>query len=391
MQKLSMLWQEKNNMLQLILKYTKRMFITLGALIALFIIAYMLFVGYYPTFGGDISEKRQQLYTTSKQYKEGKFVNTKDVPQDPSFSDMMTMTRKFFFTKVPNTRPQKSIPVHKFDSSALHNNIEEDRLIWFGHSTFLLQSGHYNVLIDPMLGKVPAPHPLLGGERFSKELPITIAQLPKIDAVLISHDHYDHLDYESIQQLKDKVTHFYTPLGVGVHLEAWGVPQERITELDWWQQVNFETFNFVCTPAQHFSGRKLSNGQSTLWSSWVIQTPESKIFFSGDSGYSTHFKEIGEKYGPFDIALMECGQYNEMWPDIHMFPEETAQAGIDVNAKKMMPIHWGGFKLALHSWTEPIERVISKSTMLGLPIMVPQIGTPIKIKQDASPLVKWWQ
>ena len=182
-----------------------------------------------------------------------------------------------------------------------------------------------------MLSAVPAPHPLLGGKRFSKELTISIEKLPQIDAVILSHDHYDHLDYESIKKLHPKVGHFFAPLGLGVHLLEWGVPEGKITELDWWGQTTFEDLTLISTPSQHFSGRGLTDRDKTLWCSWVIQSEDEKIFFSGDSGYGDHFKSIGEKYGPFDFAMMECGQYNSLWSEIHMFPEETAQAGVDVH------------------------------------------------------------
>ncbi len=368
------------------------MLLSIGLLLLLLIVASILFIKFYPSFGGDLSEERKSQYLNSTQFKEGVFANTQeDVPKDPSFSEILTMTRKFFFTNVENGTPKKQIAVKEVDSMELADNHSKTRLIWFGHSAFLLQMDGKNILIDPMFGEVPAPHPWLGGKRFSKKLPIAVAKLPKIDAVLISHDHYDHLDYDSILQLKDKVGVFYVPLGVGVHLEAWDIPINRIVELDWWQEVSFKGLQFVCTPAQHFSGRKFNNRQSTLWSSWVIKSDEESIFFSGDSGYSTHFKEIGEKYGPFDFAMLECGQYNKMWPDIHMFPEETAQAGVDVKAKLIMPIHWGAFKLALHSWTDPVNRVIKKAEELNIPVLTPEIGAPIELGSTQQRDLKWWE
>ena len=208
--------------------------------------------------------------------------------------------------------------------------------------------------------------------------------------MVISHDHYDHLDYESIKKSKTKVEHFFVPLGVGVHLEAWNIDPAKITEMDWWEETSYKNIQLACTPAQHFSGRKFSNGQSTLWSSWVIKSSSTALFFSGDSGYAPHFKSIGEKYGPFDFAMMECGQYNKMWPDIHMFPEETAQAGIDVKARALMPIHWGAFKLALHSWTDPIERAAKKAEELNIPLVTPKIGEPILIDELPKPNSVWW-
>ena len=181
------------------------------------------------------------------------------------------------------------------------------------------------------------------------------------------------------------------PLGVGAHLEAWGVASDKITELDWWEETSLNELKFVCTPAQHFSGRKFNNRQSTLWSSWVIKSPNENIYFSGDSGYASHFKEIGNKYGPFDLALLECGQYNQMWSDIHMMPEETAQAGLDLKANKIMPIHWAGFKLALHSWTDPIIRVKAKALELNLNVITPIIGENIVVKDSLNNYINWWE
>ena len=351
----------------------------------------MGFVNFYPSFGGEVSEEREVKYQTSRQFRDGVFVNTRDVPKDPSFSEILTLSKKFFFTKVENARPGYDLMVKKLDSLELAGYQSNTRLIWFGHSAFLLQIEGYNILIDPMFGKVPAPHPWLGDKRFSKQLPIEIEQLPRIDAVLISHDHYDHLDYRSIKRLKDKVGKFYVPLGVGVHLEQWGVPKASILELDWWEEVSFNDLLFVCTPAQHFSGRKLDTRQSTLWSSWVIKSVSESIYFSGDGGYAEHFTEIGKKYGPFDFAMLECGQYNELWSDIHMFPEETAQAAVDLKAKVFMPIHWGAFKLALHSWTDPVERVSKKAEALQVSMVTPEIGAPIELDSMDEAISFWWR
>ena len=223
------------------------------------------------------------------------------------------------------------------------------------------------------------------------ELPIEIESLPQIDVVILSHDHYDHLDYGSIIKLKDKVGMFYVPLGLGAHLIEWGVPIERVKELDWWEEIVHDRLVFKCAPAQHFSGRGMTDRMNTLWASWVIQSEKENIFFSGDSGYGNHFKAIGEKYGPFDFAMIECGQYNDLWSDIHMFPEETAQAAVDLEAKRMMPIHWGAFKLALHEWTDPVERVIKKAKELKVEIVVPQIGSEVNMKNPIIDEIQWWK
>ncbi|WP_350285860.1 MBL fold metallo-hydrolase [uncultured Croceitalea sp.] len=362
----------------------------LGAILFI-IVGYLLFVNFYPSFGGDLTDASRTRYESSPNFKEGKFVNTdSSIPKQFSFSETLSLSRKFFFTKVPNGRPDSAIDVKTVDSIAIANYQGPTRLIWFGHSAFLLQIKGRNLLIDPMFGKVAAPHDLLGSSRFNTKMPIAIEKLPQIDAILISHDHYDHLDYESIKKLKAKVKHYYTPLGVGIHLEAWGIPKSQITELDWWQDIAVQDLKFICTPAQHFSGRKFDSGQSTLWSSWIIQSRDDNIFFSGDSGYAPHFKKIGDSYGPFDFAMLECGQYNKMWPEIHMFPEETVQAAVDLKTNVMMPIHWGGFKLALHSWTDPVERVSKKARELQIPLITPEIGTPIVLNSILESHNEWW-
>lgn len=360
-------------------------------IIGLLVISYLLFTNFYPNFGGDVANEQKEVYQKSKQYKDGKFHNTKPVPKDLSFPETLKLAYTFFTTNVPNGRPKEDLKTKKVDSINIANYQGEARMFWFGHSSFLLQMDSKTILLDPMLGKVAAPHPLLGANRFNKEFPLAIEKLPAIDAVIFSHDHYDHLDYGTILKIKDKTKHFYVPLGLGTHLKKWGVHPDKITELDWWQNTVLDGLNLICTPAQHFSGRKFNTSQSTLWCSWVIKSNSENIYFSGDSGYATHFKEIGEQYGPFDLALMECGQYNQMWSDIHMMPEETAQAGLDVKAKKIMPIHWAGFKLALHAWTDPINRVQAKAQELNITLITPKLGEEIIVKDTTNYYAKWWE
>ncbi|MFP2994760.1 MBL fold metallo-hydrolase [Spongiivirga sp. MCCC 1A20706] len=373
-----------------ILKFFRKMIIAMSVVVGVILLVTILFVSISPQFGGKATEEQKANYRKSKHYQDGIFVNTKRVQMDMSLRDMGKSIIDYLKSQ-PNTTPKNDIPVEKSDSISIADYSGETRLIWFGHSTFLLQIHNKNILIDPMLGDVPAPHPMLGGKRFSKQLPIEIEKLPQIDAVILSHDHYDHLDYGSIKKLKDKVKAFYMPLGVGVHLQEWGIEKSLINELDWWQEIAFEELQLVCTPAQHFSGRGFSDRAKTLWSSWVIQSDKEKIYFSGDSGYADHFKVIGDTYGPFDFAMMECGQYNEKWPEIHMFPEETAQAGLDVRAKRIMPIHWGAFKLAMHTWTDPVERVTKKAKELGVEVITPKIGESIFLKEGTNANNDWWK
>ncbi|WP_419212885.1 MBL fold metallo-hydrolase [Maribacter sp. X9] len=365
------------------------MVVAIIGVVVFLLLSVFLFTVLSPQFGGKPTEKQRERYTTSPQYTNGKFSNTGGVDSKLGFKDILK-TMKGYFVPRPNTIPDKNITVKKIDSTDIATYTGATRLIWFGHSTFLVQVKGKNILIDPMFGRVPAPNPMLGTNRFSNNLPIEIEKLPEIDAVIFSHDHYDHLDYGSVMVLKDKVGKFFTPLGVGAHLKAWGVPDNAIVEMDWWDETSYLGIDLICTPAQHFSGRGLNDKGNTLWSSWILRTDKENIFFSGDSGYGTHFEEIGNKYGPFDFAMMECGQYNELWKEIHMMPEETAQASVDVRAKRMMPIHWAAFKLAMHPWTEPVERVSVKAKEIGVDMITPKIGQLIYVQENDDLSEKWW-
>ena len=364
--------------------------LTIGGIILSLVIVGALFVNLSSEFGGKHSKKDVERYSASNNFKDGKFENIKVANMDMSFSQTMG-TLVDFIKGTPNSKPDFELPVEKVDSLSWEQNDSTDRLFWFGHSSFLLKLDGKNILLDPMLGEVPSPHPWLGGKRYSKELPIEIQKLPRIDVVLISHDHYDHLDYGSIQLLKEKVNQFMVPLGVGAHLREWGVDESSIQEFDWWQELTYENIELAFTPSRHFSGRGLTDRFSTLWGSWVIKGKAKNLYFSGDSGYGEHFKEIGEKFGPFDFAMMECGQYNEKWADIHMMPEETVQASADVNTKKVMPIHWGAFTLALHTWTDPVERFTQKAKQINLNYIIPKIGEEIDLNELEHDGETWWK
>ncbi|MTI22579.1 MBL fold metallo-hydrolase [Fulvivirga sp. RKSG066] len=360
-------------------------------LIAVIVVTGILFVNLSPEFGGDVSDAKKEIYAQSRQYEDGKFTNEVETKMGLSFKETVKVMFQFF-KGAPNREPKQPLPMVTLDSLSIANRPDSlTTLTWFGHSTFLLEVDGLNVLIDPMFGATPAPHPMLGPKRFNKELPLAVDKLPSIDAVIFSHDHYDHLDYGSVVRIKDKVQNFYVPLGLGAHLEAWGVSSEKIHELDWWETINHKSLTLTSTPARHFSGRAINDRFATLWCSWVIKSATTSIFFSGDSGYGPHFKEIGEKYGPFDFAMMECGQYDERWRDIHMLPEETAVAGVDLGAEVVMPIHWGAFRLAMHSWDDPIKRVTEKAESLGLNLATPKIGETIQIKSGNYPQQQWWK
>lgn len=361
-----------------------------GVILLLVIVGYS-FTKLSPQFGGKPTTEQIALFNRSGHYQNGIFVNEIPTSMDMGFGKFMSIL-KDFIKGVPHQAPKSPLPVLKVDSLDIATRSDTvTQVTWFGHSAFLLEIQGKNILLDPMFGSTPAPHPWLGRHRFTEGLPIEIEKLPQIDAVIFSHDHYDHLDYGSIMKLKAKVKQFYVPLGVGAHLIEWGVPKENVHELNWWDEIQHEDLRFKCAPARHFSGRGFGDRFTTLWASWVIQGTHHNIYFSGDSGFGPHFKTIGEKYGPFDFAMVECGQYDTRWDNIHMMPEQTAQAAVDVKTKLFMPIHWGAFVLALHTWKDPIERVTKKAKELAMPITTPRIGEPVILELAEKPTNRWWE
>jgi len=384
---------KKGESIKMILQY-------IVLILILILIGGIIFINVSPQFGAKTTGADYERIKRSKNFKNGKFRNIGKTTTMTKI-DLASMSK--FFIK-GNTVPNFTIPIEKSDSikkdsldiAVVNNNLDSYKqksnvkVTWFGHSTLLLEVNNKKIFLDPMLGKRPSPHPWFGSKRFNEELPIKIEDIPQIDAVLISHDHYDHLDYWSITKIKDKIKMFYVPLGVAAHLKLWGVDQSKIVELDWWEEIEFEELKLVSTPSRHFSGRGLFNKDSTLWCSWVIKGEDTKIFFSGDGGYSKTFKEIGEKFGPFDLTFLECGQYNEGWSEIHMMPEETVQAHIDLRGELLMPIHWGAFKLSIHPWQEPVERLLKKANSLNVNVTTPKIGEPV-ILDKSVPSSKWWK
>lgn len=364
------------------------MFIALGIIALIVIIGYLV-MNYYPALGGKPSKEKSRRISESANFSKGKFAN--QIPTSMSMTFMEALKLPIDIIKGhPQGKPKQAIIAVPAHATSLQEN-NQATVRWLGHSAILLQLDGKTIFIDPMLGRAPSPFPLIGGKRYSKKLPIEIADLPSIDLVLISHDHYDHLDYGSIMKLKAKVKQFIVPLGVAAHLERWGVEEARIKEVDWWDEFEYEGITLVSAPARHFSGRSIGDRNSTLWCSWIIKGRQVSVFFSGDSGYGPHFNEIGNKYGPFDLTLMECGQYDERWSALHMMPEETVQAHLDVKGKLMIPIHWGAFTLALHSWTDPIERATRAAVLQNAAIATPRIGESVTIGSSAYPKLAWWK
>ncbi len=376
----------------MIKKIFKRLLVFIGVALLLVLVIGVAFLNLSPQFGGKVSEEQMASYAQTGHYEDGVFLNDEEITMELNCHSITAMIRETTHPD-PDFVPDHDVEVMTINPNGfLRPNSAITRLTWLGHSSFLIELGDKKILLDPVFGQYAAPHPWLGRQRFNSHMPIDISELPEIDAVIISHDHYDHLDYESIKELKEKVAHFFVPLGVGNHLRRWKVAESKISELDWWQEEQFKELNIVFTPSRHMSGRGLTDQSATLWGSWVIQNDSVNIFFSGDGGYGKHFKTIGEKYGPFDIGLMECGQYNELWADVHMMPEQTAQAGLDINASLIVPIHWGSFALATHSWTDPVERVTRAAKANGQQIATPQIGEPIIIPGPLQQeYTAWWK
>jgi len=340
----------------------------------------------YPPFGGKTSASKKRQ---SPNFANGKFINQIPTEMRIGFVGMLSILRDQM-RGAPGRRPPRPLVPERPDLSKA-SKTGQPQITWFGHSTFLLQMNGKNLLLDPIFSRSASPFQAVGPQRFSDRLPVQPEDLPHIDAVLISHDHYDHLDYASVKKLSAKVTMFFVPLGLAAHLRKWGVPAQRITELDWWDKRSFEGLELVCTPSRHFSGRTLTDRFATLWCSWVIVAGKTRVFFSGDSGYGPHFKQIGDKHGPFDLTLMECGQYDPHWATIHMMPEQTVKAHQDLRGKRMIPIHWGAFVLALHSWTDSVERVLAAGAKAGTTIVTPKIGETFVFTAKEYPGSQWWK
>lgn len=360
-------------------------------LIGFAIVVGVLLLSGCSSFGTRPNEKEKKRFRQSKQFnsKEGVFQNRRPgIIKEMKKRAMSWKVIKEFFSAGKDRVPADKLPEVKPDIDHFLANSENIKVIWFGHSSFLLNVDGKIILVDPVFSNSASPVSWMV-QRFQKPV-LELNELPEIDYILISHDHYDHLDMDSIKFFIEKKAHFIAPLGVGSHLRGWGVPSDRVVERDWWETESFDGIEFVATPAQHFSGRDGIHENETLWASWVIKTNKHSIYFSGDSGYDTHFKEIGDKYGPFDVAFLETGQYDEKWREVHMLPDEGAAAYKDLKAKKYFPVHWAMFELALHKWYDPIEKLFKFSKEGQIDLVAPKIGQLVHINQETH-LEVWWK
>jgi L-ascorbate metabolism protein UlaG (beta-lactamase superfamily) len=335
--------------------------------------------------GAVASGARAERMRRSPQYGEGKFVNP--VPREILPDGAMGAAfKELIFGQQPR-RPKGVIPVVKPAFPAKQDG--DLHVTWLGHSTALAEVEGVRVLFDPVWSDRCSPTSFVGPKRLHP-MPLGLEELPRIDAIVISHDHYDHLDLASIKALaRTQQAPFLVPLGVGAHLERWGVPLDRIIELDWDESVDVRHVTLTATAARHFSGRRFTR-DGTLWASWAVKGERRSLFYTGDSGYWGGYKEIGEQYGPFDVSLIQVGAYGDAWPDIHMKPEDGASAHLDVRAGVLIPLHWCTFNLAVHAWSEPVERLLDEAAARDITLAIPRPGDRINI--DALPAVEpWWR
>jgi L-ascorbate metabolism protein UlaG (beta-lactamase superfamily) len=354
------------------------------------------FAGLFTAFGtlaatGVHAETCDPQYASSPQFSAADctFRNPPNPDLKPQRSSREIWMRILTEKKV-GTVPQEPIPVRPLDRAALDRlDPAANHVIRLGHSSHLLKLRGKYWLIDPVFGERASPVSWAGPLRFHPS-PLPLNEVPPIEGLILSHDHYDHLDVPTIEALTQRVQRYFVPLGVGARLRGMGVPAERIEELDWWQEARHGDVGLTAAPAQHFSGRTLWDRNKTLWASWAIRSGRERIFYSGDTGYFPGFKEIGDKLGPFDVALMENGAYDSYWPAVHMSPEETVRAFQDVKARLLYLVHNSTFDLAFHPWQEPLERVAQLAGQQGLPLATPEIGEVLTLGQPRENKL-WWR
>ncbi len=343
-------------------------------------VAVLLFLFFYPSVGrGPDRAERERLSSRSSHYVNGKFLNENEVS---------TMTGEGYPASDRRT-PRKTLAAQ---TPSFPAEAPEDALsfTWLGHSSFLLDLGKSRILVDPVLSSRSSPVSFAGPKRFS-ELPLTAEELPEIDVLFISHDHYDHLDRRTIRAVRDRVGAFVVPLGVDSILRGWGVDAEKIRALDWWESTEIGGVTFTLTPSQHFTGRNPLRGNSTLWGGLYLDNGAHRVYYTGDGGYYDVFKRVRERLGAPELMIAECGQYDPAWARIHMFPEETVQAGLDAGAAWLIPVHWGSFCICNHAWDDPIRRVTAAAEAEGLPLAAPQIGRTLAFADIASCTERWWE
>jgi L-ascorbate metabolism protein UlaG (beta-lactamase superfamily) len=335
---------------------------------------------------GSIRSAQLAREEISPQLMNGRFVNDLEAVEPPFFKTLGEWIRGG-----DNTTPEDTVPMVKLSSSTFESVSRSGlRVTWLGHSTSLVEIDGTRLLLDPVWSERTSPFKFLGPKRFFRP-PLSLEELPDLDAVLISHDHYDHLDEATVIRLAGQGANFIVPLGIGARLTGWGIPNEQIVELDWWESTPVGPLTVTATPARHFSGRSvmMSDRNLTLWAGFAIRGPRHNVYYSGDSGMFDGFMEIGERLGPFDVALIEVGAYNRLWADYHLGPEQALQAARHVRAELLIPVHWGTFDLAMHGWTEPVERLLVAAAGDDVSLAIPKPGQSVE-PSDRFALDRWW-
>jgi L-ascorbate metabolism protein UlaG (beta-lactamase superfamily) len=342
------------------------------------------------SFGGKALGLRLERVKASPRYGDGRFHNTSGIVPKPKKGTVLPTLHEFLCGPQARTPPAplpSSSPLERWQR-APETGL---RATWLGHSTVLLEIDGARILTDPVWGERASPMTFAGPKRF-QPVPVPIASLGQLDAVILSHDHYDHLDYPSILELARRDVPFITALGVGAHLAAWGVPESRIFELDWWEHVELPRFplRITAAPSQHFSGRSLGGRNFTLWSSLVVRGPKHAVFFSGDTGLTPEYADIEEKLGPFDLIMLEIGAFHPAWGDIHLGPENALEAHRLLGGGRLLPVHWGTFNLAMHAWDEPIETLVSLAPKTGAHLVLPRLGEAVEPSRFEK-VDPWWR
>lgn len=361
----------------------KRFLKVILALVAI-IAAFLVFVAIsaWPNIGTLPDATQTARDAKSPEWRDGKFENPL-----PMYTNVRGGILQIF-KSAPGEEPDAPVPT--VDSASLYKTPPASglRVTWFGHSSMLLEIDGTNVVVDPLWSERASPFSWLGPKRWYAP-PASIDELPRVDAVIVSHDHYDHLDRASIQAFNARGVRFIVPLGVASHLRGWGVPAARITELDWWQDTTVGNVKIVSTPSRHASGRLNARSDVTLWTGYALIGSAHRVFYSGDTGFNDTFADVGTKYGPFDVSLIESGQYDAQWPDWHLGPEQAMKVHEEVRGKVLIPVHWGLIKLAHHAWTEPPERILAAAKCTHAEVLVPEPGQAVE--PTTHPVVpRWW-
>lgn len=360
--------------------------VILGMLLIV-LVSGLLYYFVHPMFGGSFKGARLERMKQSPNFRNGVFHNLEVTPSLKSDVNIVSLMWDFLFNKKPGLKPLDALPAMKCDLKKLP---AQDILVWFGHSSYLLKIDGKLLLVDPVFSDNASPVPG-SNKAFKIAVDYTAADFPKIDYLFISHDHYDHLDYETIIKLREKVGKVICGLGVGAHFESWGYKAEQIVEGDWYDQINLvPDFQVTFTPARHFSGRRITRN-NTLWTSFVLKTSKYNLFLGGDSGYGKHFKTIGERFGPFDLAILENGQYNDAWHYIHSLPEEWGLETRDLQAKVTLPVHSSKFALAMHGWKEPMEKFYEISQKEHSKLITPKMGELVHLDKLDTVYAPWWR